>query len=264
MSNSQFQDIIYAKQGHKAQITINRPDVLNAFRHQTYAEFCIACGDASTDSNIGVLVITGAGSRAFSSGGDVRGYQVPPGGETKVMGFDANIYETIRKVTKPTIAMVRGWCIGGANVLATECDLTIASENAMFGQNGPRMGSYNPWGFAYMARVVGEKKAREIWFLCRRYTAQEALSMHLVNKVVPDNLLEEEVEHWCEEILSLSPSALEGIKGHFQADSAHIQGFWDLGAQAIKWYMESEEAQEGVMAFIEKRKPDFWKYRTKK
>lgn len=260
MSKS-FEDIIYVKEGHKAQITINRPDVLNAFRTQTYEEFCIACGNASNDPQIGVLVITGAGSKAFSSGGDVRGYEVPPDGEAKVPGFDANIYETIRKVAKPTLAMVRGWCIGGANVLAAQCDLTIASETAKFGQNGPRMGSYNPWGFAYMARLVGEKKAREIWFLCRKYTAQEALAMGLVNAVVPDDKLEEEVARWCEEILSLSPSALQGIKRHFQADSEHIQGFWDLGTQAIKWYMESDEAQEGVKAFIEKRKPDFWKYR---
>lgn len=263
MPDSQFEDIIYSKKGHEARITINRPEVLNAFRKKTYEEFCLACGDASTDSNIGAVVITGAGNRAFSSGGDVRGYEVQPGEESRVIGFDANIYETIRKVAKPTVAMVRGWCVGGANVMAAECDLTIASETAMFGQNGPRMGSYNPWGFSYMSRLVGEKKAREMWFLCRRYTAQEALAMGLVNRVVPDDQLEEEVGKWCEEILSLSPSALEAVKRHFQADSEHIQGYWDLGAQALKWYMESDEAQEGVRAFLEKRKPDFWKYRNK-
>lgn len=263
MSKRQFQDIIYKKEGHKAQITINRPEVLNAFRQQTYVEFCLACADASADARIGVLVITGSGKRAFSSGGDVRGYEVKPGEESHVPGFGDNIYETIRKVTKPTVAMVLGWCVGGgANVLAAECDITIASETAMFGQNGPRMGSYNPWGFAYMARIVGEKKAREMWFLCRRYTAQEALEMGLVNKVVPDDKLEAEVEQWCEEILSLSPSALEAVKLHFQADSEHIQGFWDLGSQAIRWYMASPEAQEGVQAFLEKRKPDFWKHRN--
>jgi len=263
MADSQFEDIIYSKIGHRAQITINRPDVLNAFRKKTYEEFCLACGDASTDSNIGVLVITGAGKRAFSSGGDVSGYQVPPGGESRVVGFDSNIYETIRKVAKPTLAVVRGWCVGGANVIAAQCDLTIASETAKFGQNGPRMGSYNPWGFAYMSRLVGEKKAREMWFLCRRYTAQEALAMGLVNMVVADDQLEAEADKWCEEVLSLSPSALEGIKRHFQADSAHIQGHWDLGDQALRWYMESDEAQEGVNAFLEKRKPDFWKFRSK-
>jgi len=223
MSKPQFQDIIYKKDGHKAQITINRPEVLNAFRQQTYVEFCLACADASADSSIGVLVITGSGNRAFSSGGDVRGYEVKPGEDSHVPGFGDNIYETIRKVAKPTVAMVRGWCVGGANVLAAECDITIASETAMFGQNGPRMGSYNPWGFAYMARIVGEKKAREMWFLCRRYTAQEALEMGLVNKVVPDDKLEAEVEQWCEEILSLSPSALEAVKLHFQPDSEPIQ-----------------------------------------
>ncbi|MBI4967770.1 MAG: enoyl-CoA hydratase/isomerase family protein [Rhodospirillales bacterium] len=264
MSESQFQDILYSKTGHRAQITINRPEVLNAFRRRTYEEFCVACGDASMDINIGVVVITGAGSRAFSSGGDVKGYQVEPGGQTKAVGFDANVYETIRKVTKPTIAMVRGWCVGGANVLAAQCDMTIASETARFGQNGPRMGSYNPWGFSYMARVVGEKKAREIWFLCRQYTAQQALEMGLVNKVVPDDQLEAEVDQWCEEILALSPSALEGVKRHFQVDSEHIQGYWDLGSQALRWFMESPEGQEGVQAFLEKRKPDFWKFRVKK
>lgn len=263
MSDSQFEDIIYSKVGHRAQITINRPDTLNAFRKKTYEEFCLACGDASMDSNIGVLVITGAGTKAFSAGGDVNGYEVAPGGESRVIGFDSNIYETIRKVAKPTVAAVRGWCVGGANVLAAQCDITIASETAKFGQNGPRMGSYNPWGFAYMSRLLGEKKARELWFLCRKYDAQEALAMGLVNRVVPDNQLEAEVDQWCEEILSLSPSALEAVKRHFQADSEHIQGYWDLGSQAVKWYMESDEAQEGVKAFLEKRKPDFWKYRTK-
>ena len=262
MGKPKFQDIVYDKIGHKAQITINRPEVLNAFRDRTYEEFCAACADATTDKNIGVLVITGAGNKAFSSGGDVRSYEVQPGEESNMPGFGANVYETIRKVTKPTIAMVRGWCVGGANVLAAQCDITIASETARFGQNGPRMGSYNPWGFAYMARVVGEKKAREMWFLCRRYGAQEALEMGLVNKVVADDVLEKEVEQWCEEILSLSPSALEGVKLHFRADSEHIQGFWDLGSQALRWYMASAEAQEGVRAFLEKRKPDFWKYRT--
>ncbi len=261
MPNSRFQDIIYEKSGHRAQITINRPDVLNAFRHQTYEEFCAACGDASTDNDIGVLVITGAGKRAFSSGGDVRSYEREVGADGNMPGFEANIYETIRRVTKPTLAMVRGWCVGGANVLAAQCDITIASENAMFGQNGPRMGSYNPWGFAYMARIIGEKKARELWFLCRRYTAKEALDIGLVNKVVPDDELEKEVDQWCEEILSLSPSALEAVKLHFRADSEHIQGYWELGSQALRWYMGSAEAQEGVRAFLEKRKPDFWKYR---
>lgn len=261
MGKLKFQDIRYDKKGHRAQITINRPEVLNAFRDRTYEEFCAACADATTDPEIGVLVITGAGRKAFSSGGDVRSYEVQPGEESNMPNFGANVYETIRKVTKPTVAMVRGWCVGGANVLAAQCDITIASETARFGQNGPRMGSYNPWGFAYMARVVGEKKAREMWFLCRRYTAQEALAMGLVNTVVPDDELEKEVDQWCEEILALSPSALEGIKMHFRADSEYIQGFWELGSQALRWYMASPEAQEGVNAFLEKRKPDFWKYR---
>ena len=177
--------------------------MLNAFRQQTYEEFCLACADASADAKIGVLVITGAGKRAFSSGGDVRGYEIKPG---KRAACPASATISTRQ-SERSPSRRSPWC--GAGASGGQCPgcrvrVTIASETAMFGQNGPRMGSYNPWGFAYMTRIVGEKKAREMWFLCRRYTAQEALEMGLVNKVVPDDKLEAEVDQWCEEILSLA------------------------------------------------------------
>jgi len=176
------------------------------------------------------------------------------------MPADQDIYIALRRIQKPTIAKVRGWCIGGANVLEALCDITIASETAIFGQNGPRMGSFNPFGCGYLSRIVGEKKAREIWFLCRHYAAQQALEIGLANVVVPDDKLDEEVDKWCNEILVLSPSSLRTLKLLFQLDTEHYTGQWVVGMNAVALYQSSEEAQEGMNAFLDKRAPDFWKY----
>ena len=253
-----FTDILYREEQGVATITINRPKVLNAFRAQTVEEMIQAFLQAGWNRNIGVIVLTGVGDRAFSTGGDQSVHEGSYGGRgTNGMPIE-ELQSLIRDVPKPVIARVAGYAIGGGNVLATICDLTIASDNAIFGQVGPRMGSVDPgFGTAYLARVVGEKKAREIWYMCRRYTAQEALQMGLCNVVVPHDQLDAEVAKWCAELLEKSPTALAIAKRSFNADSESIRGIGALGMQALALYYQTEESKEGARAFREKRKADF-------
>jgi 2-ketocyclohexanecarboxyl-CoA hydrolase len=253
-----YEDILYDKRDGVGSITINRPDVLNAFRARTVEEMLEAVRDADYDDAIGVIVLAGAGDRAFCSGGDNSSRDGGYGGRGLVGMPIEELHSAIRDARKPVIAKVQGYAIGGGNVLATVCDLTIASEKAVFGQVGPRVGSVDPgWGTAYLSRLVGEKRAREIWFLCRRYTAAEAFQMGLVNKVVPADQLDAEVEAWCREILALSPTAIAIAKRSFNADSENIRGIGALGFEALALYYQGEEAKEGTRAFMEKRKPNF-------
>ena len=256
-----YQDILYDKRDGVATITINRPNVLNAFRGKTVEEMLEAVRDADYDHDIGVIVLAGAGDRAFSSGGDNSDRASSEAGYSGkgVVGMPIEeLHSAIRDARKPVIAKVQGYAIGGGNVLCTVCDLTIASEKAVFGQVGPRVGSVDPgWGTAYLARCVGEKRAREIWFLCRRYSAAEAFQMGLVNKVVPAEQLDAEVETWCREILALSPTAIAIAKRSFNADSENIRGIGSLGFEALALYYGTAEAKEGTAAFLEKRRPDF-------
>jgi 2-ketocyclohexanecarboxyl-CoA hydrolase len=254
-----YEDILYDKKDGVATITINRPQVLNAFRARTVEELISAFRDAGDDDAIGVIVLTGAGTRAFSSGGDNSSKETGGYGGRGVTGMPiGELHDAIRDARKPVIAKVRGYAIGGGNVLATLCDLTVCSEDAQFGQVGPRVGSVDPgWGTAYLARAVGEKRAREIWFLCRRYSAAEAFQMGLVNKVVPAAELDAEVDAWCREILALSPTAIAIAKRSFNADSENIRGIGAGGFEALALYYQTAEAKEGVNAFLEKRKPDF-------
>jgi 2-ketocyclohexanecarboxyl-CoA hydrolase len=253
-----FQDILYEKRDGIATITINRPKVLNAFRAETIEEMLEAMRDAEDDDEIGVVVLGGAGDRAFCSGGDNSSRDGGYGGRGPVGLPIEELHTAIRDSRKPVIAKVQGYAIGGGNVLATVCDLTIASEKAVFGQVGPRVGSVDPgWGTAFLARHVGDKRAREIWFLCRRYTAAEAFQMGLANKVVPADQLDAEVEAWCREILALSPTAIAIAKRSFNADSENIRGIGALGFEALALYYNTGEAKEGTQAFLEKRRPDF-------
>ena len=253
-----YEDILYDKRDGVATITINRPNVLNAFRAKTVEEMLEAVHDADFDTAIGVIVLAGAGDRAFCSGGDNSSRDGGYGGRGLVGMPIEELHSAIRDARKPVIAKVQGYAIGGGNVLATVCDLTIASEKAVFGQVGPRVGSVDPgWGTAYLSRLVGEKRAREIWFLCRRYTAAEAYQMGLVNKVVPAEDLDAEVESWCREILALSPTAIAIATRSFNADSENIRGIGALGFEALALYYGSDEAKEGTRAFMEKRKPNF-------
>ncbi|HEX3885617.1 MAG TPA: enoyl-CoA hydratase-related protein [Stellaceae bacterium] len=253
-----YEDILYDKRDGVATVTINRPDVLNAFRARTVDEMLEAVKDADYDGSVGVIVLAGAGDRAFCSGGDNSSRDGGYGGKGLVGMPIEELHSAMRDARKPVIAKVQGYAIGGGNVLATVCDLTIASEKAVFGQVGPRVGSVDPgWGTAYLARLVGEKRAREIWFLCRRYTAAEAFQMGLVNKVVPADQLDAEVESWCREILALSPTAIAIAKRSFNADSENIRGIGALGFEALALYYGTEESKEGTQAFMEKRKPNY-------
>ncbi len=253
-----YEDILYDEADGTATITINRPKVLNAFRGLTADEMIRAFRRAGWDDAIGAIVLTGAGGRAFSTGGDQSAHQGSYDGRGTVGMPVEELHSIIRDVPKPVIAKVRGYAIGGGNVLATLCDLTVAAESAVFGQVGPKMGSVDPgWGTAYLSRVVGEKKAREIWYLCRRYSAAEALAMGLVNAVVPDDELDAEVARWCAEINQRSPTAIAIAKRSFNADSEGIRGIGALGFQALKLYYESDESKEGVAALMEKREPNF-------
>lgn len=258
-----YQDILYAETGGVARITINRPEVMNAFRARTCEELIDAFHRAGWNPEIGVIVLTGAGERAFCTGGDQSGEG--KGGSGSGYGGRGTIglplealHDAIRDVPQPVIARVQGYAIGGGNVLATLCDLTIAGESAQFGQVGPKMGSVDPgFGTAYLARVVGEKRAREMWYLCLRYSAEEAYAMGLVNAVVPDAELDAEVDRWCAELLKRSPTALAIAKRSFNADSDSVRGIGRMGLQALALYYAGDEAQEGVRAFREKRPPDF-------
>jgi naphthoate synthase len=246
-----------------AKITINRPEVRNAFRPQTVEEMKDAFDRCRDDASIGVVILTGEGDQAFCSGGDQKvrgdGGYVGTDGVPRLNILD--VQKQIRSLPKPVVAMVAGYAIGGGHVLHVVCDLTIAADNARFGQTGPRVGSFDGGlGSSYLSRVVGQKKAREIWFLCRQYDAQQALDMGLVNTVVPLVQLEEETLKWCREILELSPMALRCLKAALNADCDGQMGLLDLAGNATLLYYLSEEAKEGKQAFIEKRKPDFSKY----
>lgn len=258
-----YTDILYHKCDGIAKITINRPNVRNAFRPLTVNEMSDALADAREDQQIGVIILTGAGDLAFCSGGDQKirgdaGYKDETGvHRLNVLDFQRQI----RTSPKPVIAMVAGYAIGGGHVLHLMCDLTIAADNAVFGQTGPRVGSFDGgYGASYLARVVGQKKAREIWFLCRRYDAAKALEMGLVNAVVPLANLEEETVKWCREILANSPLAIRCLKAALNADCDGQAGLQELAGNATLLYYMSEEAQEGRNAFNEKRKPNFGKF----
>jgi naphthoate synthase len=259
-----FEDIRYAKSGDGiARITINRPEVRNAFRPQTVAEMSRAFADARDDSDIGVVILTGEGPDAFCSGGDqrVRGKAGYVGGDGIARLNVLDLQRQIRTLPKPVIAMVAGYAVGGGHVLHLMCDLTIAADNAIFGQTGPKVGSFDGgYGSAYLARVVGQKKAREIWFLCRQYSAQQALDMGLVNTVVPLDRLETETVAWCHQILENSPMALRCLKAALNADCDGQSGLQELAGNATLLFYMTEEGREGKEAFLEKRKPDFKKF----
>jgi 2-ketocyclohexanecarboxyl-CoA hydrolase len=242
-----------------AWITIDRPTVLNAFRAQTVDELIAAFRAAWHDRHVGVVVLTGAGDRAFSTGGDQRERREDGYGGGSGLGLDMHgLHGIMRAIPKPVIAMVNGYAIGGGHVLHVLCDLSIAADTAVFGQVGPKVGSVDPgFGTAYLARLVGEKKAREIWYLCRRYTAAEALAMGLVNAVVPAAELRAETERWGREILEKSPTALKLAKQSFNADTEHIAGTTELAFSALELYYGTAEAKEGRDAFLEKRPPRF-------
>ena len=260
---SDLDDILYQKQSGVAKITINRPHVLNAFRPRTIDEMRGAFQDAWDDSDIGVVVLTGA-SGNFCVGGDVKargdgGYDDESGTPRLQV---THLHRLMREIPKPVIAMVDGYAIGGGHVLHVLCDLTIASDRAIFGQIGPKFGSFDAgFGAIYLARIVGEKKAREIWYLCKRYTAQDALDMGLVNKVVSQGNLESEVMEWAGELLQRGPTALRFLKHAFNADTDHVYGIQNLAHGATAFYYATEEGREGTNAFLEKRSPDFSKYR---
>jgi naphthoate synthase len=261
--SGEYEDIIYETWDGIAKITINRPEVRNAFRPTTVSEMSRAFEVARDDPKIGVVILTGAGTEAFCSGGDQRirgddGY-IDPKGTGRLNVLDLQVQ--IRRLPKPVIAMVAGYAIGGGHVLHVVCDLTIAADNARFGQTGPRVGSFDGgYGAGLLARIVGQKKAREIWFLCEQYDAQQALDMGLVNKVVPLADLETETVAWCRRMLELSPLALRMLKAGLNAADDGLAGIQQLAGDATLLYYLSEEAQEGRDAYIERRKPDFSRF----
>ena len=259
-----FQEIIYEKADEGiARITINRPQKRNAFTPLTVEEMKAAFNDARDDSSIGVVILTGQGEKAFCSGGDqsVRGTGGYVGTDRIPRLNVLDLQRQIRTLPKPVIAMVAGYAVGGGHVLHMVCDLTIAADNAIFGQTGPKVGSFDGgYGSSHMARIVGQKKAREIWFLCRQYTADEALEMGLVNAVVPYERMEEETVQWCREILQNSPMALRLIKAGMNADEDGQAGLQQLAGDATLLFYLTEEGQEGKNAFLEKRKPEFGKF----
>jgi naphthoate synthase len=258
-----YQDILYETWDGIARITINRPEVRNAFRPLTVVEMIKAFEVARDDESVGVVILTGAGTEAFCSGGDQRvrgddGY-VDATGKGRLNVLDLQVQ--IRRLPKPVIAMVAGYAIGGGHVLHVVCDLTIAADNARFGQTGPRVGSFDGgYGSGLLARIVGQKKAREIWFLCEQYDAQQALAMGLVNKVVPLADLEKETVEWCRRMLELSSLALRMIKAGMNAADDGLAGIQQLAGDATLLYYMSEEAQEGRDAYVQKRKPNFGKF----
>jgi len=250
----EYKDIIYKIKENVAWITINRPQQYNAFTTNTMKELCFAFEEAELDENIRVIVLRGAGNKAFCTGGDIN--ESSSGGYDSDMNYwHGKTHHLIRATTKPVIAAVNGWAIGGGHILHVLCDLSIAADNAKFGQAGPRVGSFDAgFGAAYLARVVGEKRAREIWFLCRTYTAQEAFEMGLVNKVVGCDDLDSEVEKWCKEIVSLGPTAIKFLKAAFNADSDQIFGSEAMSQVAVRLYWESREAKIYKDKFMEARK----------
>jgi 2-ketocyclohexanecarboxyl-CoA hydrolase len=254
-----YEDVLFEQKNSTVTITVNRPQVMNAYRSQTYSEVMDAILTAGWDTQVSAIVLTGAGDRAFGTGGDTNEKKSERKGGFGTIGVPVELlHAAIRDVPKPVIAKVRGYAIGGGNVIATICDLTIAAESAIFGQVGPSMGSVDPgFGTAFLARIVGEKKAREIWYLCRRYSAAEALAMGLVNAVVPDDQLNAEVERWCNDIALRSPTAIAIAKRSFNADSENIRGIATMGYQALALYYQTAESKEGGNARREKRPPRF-------
>jgi naphthoate synthase len=262
----EFKEIIFEKKDGIAKITINRPQRYNAFTALTLEEMFLAIRDAWADKSVGVVILTGSGDKAFCTGGDQKtkddeGYGK---GQANFELLDAHgqLLNIIRAIPKPVIAAVNGYAIGGGHILHLVCDLSIASENARFGQAGPRVGSFDAgFGTIYLSRIVGEKKAREIWYLCRQYSAQEALEMGLVNKVVPQGELENEVLKWAQELLQKSPTSLAFLKASFNTDTDHAASITAMSGHAVTLYYQTEESHEGVQAFLEKRPPDFSRFR---
>lgn len=250
----ELKDIVYEYRKNVAWIIINRPKQYNAFTTNTLKELCFALEKAELDENVRVVVLRGAGDKAFCSGGDTE--ESKSGGYDREMDYwHTKAHHMIRAITKPVIAAVNGWAIGGGHIFHVICDISIAADTAKFGQAGPRVGSFDAgFGAAYLTRVVGEKKAREIWFLCRAYTAQEAMEMGLVNKVVPLADLDAEVEKWCKEIIELSPTAIKFLKAAFNADTDHIFGFETMSQAATRLYWGSEEAKLYKNKFMERKK----------
>jgi naphthoate synthase len=262
-SIKEYEDIKFDLFEGIARITINRPRYRNAFTPDTTKEMCEAMTHCRENPDIAVVILTGAGDKAFCSGGDqnVKSYAGYIGKDGIPRLNILDLQKQIRSIPKPVIAMVNGYAIGGGHVLHIVCDLSIASENAVFGQTGPKVGSFDAgFGSSYLARIVGQKKAREIWFLCEQYTAHEALEMGLVNKVVPFDVLEDETVKWCRKIMEHSPLALRMIKAGLNAELDGQAGIQELAGNATMLYYMTEEAQEGKKAFLEKRKPDFTKY----
>ncbi|TWJ17358.1 enoyl-CoA hydratase-related protein [Geobacter argillaceus] len=260
----EYTDVAYEVSEQIATITMNRAKRMNAFRGRTIEEMLHAFKRAWADPGVAVVILTGAGEKSFCVGGDQIEYA-----ETGSYGTSDNglweideLHMAIRDIPKPVIAAVNGYAIGGGHVFHVLCDVTIASENAKFGQAGPRVGSFDAgWGTALLTRIVGEKKAREIWYFCRQYTAQEALDMGLVNKVVPLADLMTEARDWARQAADMSPTALRALKHAFNADGAHIYGQAKMAADILRIFGTSDEAMEGKKAFAEKRKPDFSPYR---
>lgn len=258
-----YTDLIVEHRNHVAYITINRPDKMNAFRGQTCDELINALHRAGYDRDIGAIVLAGAGDRAFCTGGDQSAHEGQYDGRGTIGLPIEELHTAIRDVPVPVIARVQGFAIGGGNVLATICDLTICSESATFGQVGPKMGSVDPgFGTAFLSRVVGEKKAREIWYLCRRYTGKQAEEMGLANICVPDDQLDATVQEWAEEICAKSPTAIAIAKRSFNMDTAHQAGIAGMGMYALRLYYETDESREGVNALKEKRQPNFREFAT--
>lgn len=261
----EYSDVLLEEYEGIAKITINRPEVRNAFRPQTLFQLSDAFNIVRDDPNIGVAILTGQGDKAFCSGGDQRirgeGGYVDDEGVARLNVLD--LQKQIRALPKPVIAMVKGYAIGGGHVLHIVCDLTIAADNAVFGQTGPKVGSFDAgYGATLLARIVGHKKAREIWYLCRQYSAQEALEMGLVNTVVPLERVEEETVQWAKEILEKSPIAIRFLKSAFNADTDGLAGLQELAGNATMLYYMTEEAKEGKNAFLENGNPIFLNFRV--
>ncbi len=263
-----FREVLYSKKEGVARVTINRPEKYNACTPVTIYELTQALTDAWVDTRVGVVVLTGAGDKAFCTGGD-QSIRAKGGYIGKVASLPLEVgwqqvSLLIRTIPKPVIARVNGFAIGGGNVFQVVCDLSIASETAQFGQAGPRVGSFDPgYGTGDLARAVGMKKAKEIWYLCRRYTAREALAMGLVNAVVPPDKLDKEVDMWCQELLEKSPTALKMLKYSFHGETDGVMGISNLGVGGLSMFYETAESLEGKTAFMEKRKPDYAKYRSR-
>jgi naphthoate synthase len=260
----EYSDILVHKAEGIGRITINRPHVRNAFRPETLDQIMAALQLARLDHEVGVIILTGAGTEAFCSGGDqkIRGEDGGYKDEAGVNHLNAlDLQRMIRTLPKPVVAMVAGWAMGGGNVLHLVCDLTIAADNARFGQTGPKVGSFDAgFGSGLMARTIGLKKAKEVWFLCRQYDARQALDMGLVNAVVPLDRLEDETVQWCREMLRHSPTALRVLKSGFNADTDGLSGIQELAGNATALFYMTEEGQEGRNAFNDKRQPDFSRF----